>query len=281
MSNLSSEGIILSLNQAKSWLKRVAGRDLQAIKCYLQIEIYAIYEAITFHTHDEGDNMKRALMLMMLPIVFSSFSLAQSNKSVDFNPTPIYKQGRFIGGLAPELEKISAINEDTSGVNVVYPMKIVVKRATGDTNGKMLIFRAPTWRVAMRKIVGRDPEFEKILNSTVGHLVDMDAPFPDLELIFEYHNSINNASDRDPNPITPKGKSHFVQVMQKKLPPGKHNLRLGACIKRSDTLLNSVMDGWWWLSLVENIFNKSILGISFKAFLGYVKLRATCSATKY
>ncbi|MEZ4755079.1 MAG: PASTA domain-containing protein [Bdellovibrionota bacterium] len=138
----------------------------------------------------------------------------------------------FLGGRPQKIKRIVVIKEFKQGDVYYYKLKVIVERASADTNGKYPILKAKRYRDAIAKVAGFDKGIVNTLNLFLPKSIDT-AKFPTLFMNYDYNLLI---AGKGPNfdgkkSRNPKGKNAFVERIQYGFQPQTYSMILESCVE--------------------------------------------------
>ncbi|MCB0337808.1 MAG: PASTA domain-containing protein, partial [Bdellovibrionales bacterium] len=226
--------------------------------------------------------MKRAFLTLLLLSIFPNFGYAAPSKKTLVQTS---STGPSIGGEAPTLLKLDVVKEFKKAGRVFYGVKAIVKRASGDRNGKRIIWKPKRYRDAIAQLVDADPGIVSTLDFLFPKSID-NRKFPPVALKYTYTLLFDNKGINKVTSKKPLGPQKFVEPVKFGFEPGTHSVTLNVCVDIDD---HPILDAYGSYELIATLAdipgwiasNLTPVGIATNIATTVVKNKISCSTNTY
>jgi len=184
--------------------------------------------------------------------------------------------------MPPRLIRLDVVDKVRKEGLVYYRLKAVVKRASGDKNGVMILLEAPTWRDAFFSLAGGNRELKESLRLLFPKLAGSNKKFPTLKLRYNYKIIFPGKGISSKKSRRPSGSRKFIESIPFGLRPGLVDINLESCVELDDHPIVDVYNIVSLLTFMADIKGfVTPMGVAKVVFLNAVKKRLTCTNLEY
>lgn len=198
----------------------------------------------------------------------------------DRSPQVVENGGLFLGGRPAALSRVAVTGKLKKDGKYYYKVKLHVKRASGDTDGSLVLFKARTWREAGFKLLKASRGTQWVIKKFFPKSLD-NRPFPSVKLNYKYKvyvvgKGFNKAQRAK------KGPKNFIEPVKYGLEPGSHYFQLESCVELASHPLKSVYDIYDWFGVVGEMAEQlTFIGLAKRTLQALIGKRAACSKSTF